>query len=747
MNAGEILNSTYEIKEQIGSGGGGTIYKAYHKRLQKDVVLKKIHKSGARNEDEKEILKNIKHSYLPQVYDFLDVEDGVFTIIDYIPGKSFEKLLKEQGKFSQKKVVKYGIQLCEVVSYLHKQKPPIIHGDIKPANIMLTPEDNICLIDFNISGVLDGKSMAATGYTPGYASPEQAASFHSAGIFQTAVPTQNSVKSKPMMKDGKTELLGEDTATELLDEDTPTELLVEDTATELLKQEEKRERPQDSSQKISHTYQMDVRSDVYSIAATLYHFLTGIKPDSNPEKIVKPSELDDSIGESISIILMKALSRDPGKRFQTAEDMLQAFRKIHKYDFRYKKMVIKQEMIFLATVVGIGIGVLLTFFGKQQLEIEKEEEYVQAVALLSDAVEEKAEKALVEEKYNMAIQLKPERLEAYFQKARYYYEEREYETAIAYIEDIILPEEGFYGQEMMADIYFILGNCRFELEQYEDAITAYRTAIKMEDTRPEFYRDYVISLVRNNEVDKAEEALKEAEEKGISSIDLLLANGELKKAKGDCEGAEKDLQQCIQDTEDDYIRMRAYVICDMVYREQDAALRMSEDGNDNLEYLFKSQGLLEKARTEVGLENRLLIYERLAQTYIDLQELTGDDSYGESAVAVLQEVIDQGWGTYLTYNNIVILYQKMGQLEKAQAMLDHMLEMYAENYNTYKRMAFLEVEKQNQEENANRQYADFVKYYETAKELCADTPEGSQDVEMQLLDSLYNQLEEGGWLK
>ena len=160
------------------------------------------------------------------------------------------------------------------------------------------------------------------------------------------------------MKDGKTELLVEDAATALLDEDA---------ATELLKQEEKQEKSQESRQKISHTYQMDVRSDVYSIAATLYHFLTGIKPDSDPEKIVKPSELDDSIGESISIILMKALCKDPEKRFQTAEDMLQAFRNIHKYDFRYKKMVIKQEMIFLATVVGIGIGVLFTFFGKRQL--------------------------------------------------------------------------------------------------------------------------------------------------------------------------------------------------------------------------------------------------------------------------------------------------------------------------------------------------------------------------------------------
>lgn len=198
MNAGEILNSTYEIKEQIGSGGGGTIYKAYHKRLQKEVVLKKIHQSTGRNEDEKEILKNIKHSCLPQVFDFLDAEDGVFTVIDYIPGQSFDKLLQEKKKFPQKKVVKYALQLCEAVAYLHKQNPPIIHGDIKPANIMLTPEDNICLIDFNISGILDGKSMAAMGYTPGYASPEQRASFGAADISVTGVPGG---------EDGGTELL------------------------------------------------------------------------------------------------------------------------------------------------------------------------------------------------------------------------------------------------------------------------------------------------------------------------------------------------------------------------------------------------------------------------------------------------------------------------------------------------------------------------------------------------------------
>ena len=99
-----------------------------------------------------------------------------------------------------------------------------------------------------------------------------------------------------------------------------------------------------------------------------------------------------------------------------------------------------------------------------------------------------------------------------------------------------------------------------------------------------------------------------------------------------------------------------------------------------------------RAGTIVGLKNRLLIYEHLAQTYINLQELTSQDSYGESAVTILQDVVSQGRGTYHTNNNIAILYQKMGQFDEAQ-----------------------------------------------------DTLSQGQDVEMQLLDKLYQQLEEGGW--
>lgn len=283
MNGGEILNSTYEIKEQIGSGGSGTIYKAYHKRLQKDVVLKKIHQGSVRNEDEKEILKNLKHSY-------------------------------------------------QVVDYLHKQKLPIVHGDIKPANIMLTPQDNICLIDFNISGVLDGRSMETMGYTPGYASPEQAASFQMAQTSYFALAKTDLEKTELLVDDEETELLyGGEEKTELIGRDSQTQQLSDTAGKEFEEQ---------------YTCQVDVRSDVYSIGATLYHFLTGVKPSGDPDKIVKPSELDPSIGESISVILMKALNKDPKQRFQTTESMLRAFQKIHKYDFRYKKIVLQQELYF-----------------------------------------------------------------------------------------------------------------------------------------------------------------------------------------------------------------------------------------------------------------------------------------------------------------------------------------------------------------------------------------------------------------
>ena len=149
----EILR-TYDVLEQIGEGSGGIVYKAYHRRLQKMVVLKKIidpDYSADRNRQEVDILKNINHSYLPHVLDFFETPGGVYTVMDFIPGKSFQEYMKEGVRFAKEDLLKWGMQICSALHYLHTQRIPIIHGDIKPSNIMLKPDGDICLIDFNIS--------------------------------------------------------------------------------------------------------------------------------------------------------------------------------------------------------------------------------------------------------------------------------------------------------------------------------------------------------------------------------------------------------------------------------------------------------------------------------------------------------------------------------------------------------------------------------------------------------------------
>ena len=94
---GKIIASTYEILREIGAGGGGTVYLAHHSRLDKLVVLKvdnRRHQVNLKSlRREVDALKNLSHSYIPQVYDFIE-EDGVYyTVMDFIEGESLDKSL------------------------------------------------------------------------------------------------------------------------------------------------------------------------------------------------------------------------------------------------------------------------------------------------------------------------------------------------------------------------------------------------------------------------------------------------------------------------------------------------------------------------------------------------------------------------------------------------------------------------------------------------------------------------------
>jgi len=173
----QIIAGVYELHRQIGAGGGGIVYLGQHIRLQKKVVLKADkRKLSAKTESlrrEVDMLKNLNHTYIPQVYDFVEEDGIVYTVMDYIEGESFDKILAKEKKISQPEIVKWACQLLEALCYLHSQPPyGILHGDIKPANIMLRPDGNICLIDYNIALALGEDGAVKVGFSQGYASPE-----------------------------------------------------------------------------------------------------------------------------------------------------------------------------------------------------------------------------------------------------------------------------------------------------------------------------------------------------------------------------------------------------------------------------------------------------------------------------------------------------------------------------------------------------------------------------------------------
>ena len=177
IHEGEVLGGTYQVIRQIGRGGTGQVFKAYHLNLRKYVVIKRVWRGTGNLEAlraETDVLKNLRHSNIPQVYDFLVREGEVFTVMDYIEGNDLDQLPAGTGRMSENYLVQLLLQLASVLSYLHRNKPPVIHSDIKPDNLILAKDGKLCLIDFNAL-CFSGTVQAHYGY------PRQSGKNHAAG--------------------------------------------------------------------------------------------------------------------------------------------------------------------------------------------------------------------------------------------------------------------------------------------------------------------------------------------------------------------------------------------------------------------------------------------------------------------------------------------------------------------------------------------------------------------------------------
>ncbi len=179
LETGSVIDGKYKILNVIGRGGMSTVYLAMNERVNRQWAVKEILKNDVHhlhaNKREIEMMKKLKHPHLPGIVDVIENQDSLLIVMDYIEGRSLQDILSEYGAQTQKDVLKWAKQLCDVLSYLHTRKPAVIYRDMKPANVMLKPDGNIMLIDFGAAREYkyqNSKDTISLG-TRGYAAPEQ----------------------------------------------------------------------------------------------------------------------------------------------------------------------------------------------------------------------------------------------------------------------------------------------------------------------------------------------------------------------------------------------------------------------------------------------------------------------------------------------------------------------------------------------------------------------------------------------
>jgi len=178
LEAGTVLRERYQIRERIGQGGMGNIYLADDTRLQgRRCALKEVELdrnlpekilSEAREQFLREatVLARLDHPNLPKVSDFFTIQNHDYLVMDFVPGKDLRTLMIEarhQNHFlPEADVLFWASQICDALAYLHAQDPPLVHRDIKPGNLKLTPDGLIKLVDFGLVKILAPEEVTIT---------------------------------------------------------------------------------------------------------------------------------------------------------------------------------------------------------------------------------------------------------------------------------------------------------------------------------------------------------------------------------------------------------------------------------------------------------------------------------------------------------------------------------------------------------------------------------------------------------
>jgi len=267
IDPGTLLQNRYRVVQQVGKGGMGEVYLAMDERFQSRVAIKRAFFDDSEMckafRREAKLLNHLRHSALPKVSDHFSEGDEQYLVMEFIEGFDFAELLtRRKVPFPLSDVLRWADELLDALDYLHTQEPPVIHRDIKPPNIKLTPRGKVMLLDF--------------GLAKGTPTPDKTASGTAKSVFGFSL---NFAPLEQMQGSGT-----------------------------------------------------DPRSDIYSLAATLYSLLTGVRPPDalarasatirhQPDPLRPAHLVQPQVPKSISQILQRAMSQNSVMRQASAAEL------------------------------------------------------------------------------------------------------------------------------------------------------------------------------------------------------------------------------------------------------------------------------------------------------------------------------------------------------------------------------------------------------------------------------------------
>jgi serine/threonine-protein kinase len=178
-----LLNNRYEVIEQIGKGGMAVVYRARDQMLERQVAVKVLREDYSRDaafqerfRQEAKAAANLTHPNIVTVHDFGLDNGQLFIVMENVPGTDLKTLLRKRGRFNPNEALPLMIQACAGIGYAHRAG--LVHCDVKPQNMLVTPDMRLKVTDFGIARALstikpDEQSDIVWG-SPHYFAPEQA---------------------------------------------------------------------------------------------------------------------------------------------------------------------------------------------------------------------------------------------------------------------------------------------------------------------------------------------------------------------------------------------------------------------------------------------------------------------------------------------------------------------------------------------------------------------------------------------